>query len=291
MDTTRGHRQCSHWPRRSVLSKLPLLLLLMALIPTSSWAKSRKQAVTLFWTHDAVELSHATYVTPAQESSVHAAKDRKLEATQAISGTAMAVNRKGEGSIPLRAVDGKVRAARCSAEKLAAYWARAASKGHSGIAIDEFGDADRRVNEKMVKALMLTRKAHPHLFIAVWNAGRLSEDLARAYAQYANLVVLETYFKGDTELSRRFERDIHVARRAGILHKTLFALGINDENPFVADTHQPWANSRMQLEAQMKWIRSHAPIMPGIAIFAPNASLAIQRAALQLASKIFGETR
>lgn len=289
MATAGGQRPCGHLRSRPGRVALAVTILIAALAPGQVWADSHKHAVTLFWTHNDKALPRATYVTPARRSPAPTAARAKLESRRVRPGSPPAAGRKVDGPIHLRSVDGKVLAAECSAEKLAAYWAHAASEGYSGIAIDEFGATDKNINDKMVRALALTREARPHLFIAVWNAGRLSEKLAQAYARYANLVMLETYFNGDRDLSRRFGRDIPVARRAGILHKTLFALGINDKNPMVGNSYQPWANTPSQLEAQMKWIRSHAPIMPGIAVFAPNASLAIQRTALDLVTKIFGK--
>lgn len=193
----------------------------------------------------------------------------------------------GQVPMELRTVDGKVVAEEMSPKQIADYWSSAAGEGFPGIAVDEFGHPDEVVNEKMAQALHLFRSGFPHLFVAVWHAGRLTDDLIQAYRKDADLVILETYVSGSDSLDHRFLPKLEAARDGGILEKSVFALGINDQDPRLGVALPPWANTRGELEAQMRWIRDNAPKMPGIAFFSPRASVEIEQTAVGLASKIF----
>jgi hypothetical protein len=78
------------------------------------------------------------------------------------------------------------------------------------------------------------------------------------------------------------------AREGKIAHKTILALGINDRaTPEALKRQGRWANSEEELTAQLRWIRAHAPDMPGVAFFAPAASPELVRFADQLAGRSF----
>lgn len=187
----------------------------------------------------------------------------------------------------LRTVDGKAAAATMTVEQLVAYWGAAAQRGVAGIGIDEFTGTNRPLNTKLLTALALTRWRYPHLYIAVWQAGRLDRQQAYAFGRYADLVVLEAYSSNSKELAELSSGSLAVARQAGILHKTVIGLGINDLDPTVGRARRPWANSRAEIESEMRWVHHVVPISPGVALFAANASPSLESSAYNLASKIF----
>ena len=79
-----------------------------------------------------------------------------------------------------------------------------------------------------------------------------------------------------------------MAKRTGIIHKSVFALGINDNDERVKGYPlRQWANTPGNLEAQMRWIKENAPEMPGIAFFSSAASREMLKTADALAGEIF----
>src|SRR5262249_39841678 len=149
-------------------------------------------------------------------------------------------------------------------DALVAHWSGPAEAGYKGIAIDEFGfDGGGEVDRKMARALLLTRKQAPDLFIAVWQTRRLSDTLLKAYQDAVDLVMVESYVGGTSGFEKQFGSTIDRIRRGGILAKTILALGINDRaKPEDLKRHGRWANSEEELAAQMRWIRTHASEMP-----------------------------
>jgi hypothetical protein len=231
--------------------------------------------IILFWTHYGQFLPRATFITPGPMNLI-----------RSTNGTEMA-EEAAHHPTHLRSRDGKVIAEERTAQQLADYWSQEALDNYGGIAIDEFGHPKEALNRKMANALALTDERMPNLFIAVWHAGPLTPELAESYKNHADLVILETYFSGTTDLADWFQAKVDAARLAGILSKTIFALGINDDDPIVGTNAQPWANTPAELQAQMDWIRANAPESPGIAFFAPRGSLSLQRTAYDLAVQIF----
>jgi len=257
--------------RSSPLKVLPLLVLLGGAPPTAQV----KSPVIVFWTAYPYQLPHITHFTPnvgIGDDSEQSFSHDKLRAS---------------GIMPLKSVPGKIAARDLTAEALAQRWGEAHEQGYAGIAIDEFGSREGEINAKMIKALGIVRRDSAGLFIAVWHAGPLTGEFARAYGRNADLVMLETYVAGDAYLAWKFGPKLSCAWREGILGKTVFALGINDVDKRLGTTVQPWANTPRELQAQMRWIRSHAPEMPGIAFFASHASFDIQRRASEIAWSIF----
>jgi hypothetical protein len=194
------------------------------------------------------------------------------------------------GVTPLRWVGGF-----CYREKtedeLVEHWSKPARMGFRGIAVDELGyDGGGEVDRRMARALVRTRKQAPDLFIAVWQTRRLSPVLLKAYKEAADLVMVERYVAGTSGLDRKFAPVIDEVRRAGLLARTVLALGINDQaKPEVQKRQGRWANSKEELAAQVGWIRRHAPRMPGVAFFAPAASPRLVRFADELAGRSFAK--
>lgn len=176
-----------------------------------------------------------------------------------------------------------------SIEALADSWSGAARLGYRGIAIDEFGcDNGGPEDRKLMQALRRARKQAPTLFIAVWQTQGMTDELFNAYAENADLVLIESYQGGERGFEATFEGALKRARKAGILKKTIFALGINDRASAARQKEEGrWANTEAELERQVRWVREHAPDMPGIAFFAPDASDRMVRCADELCGKYY----
>jgi hypothetical protein len=254
--------------RNRLLPRPALVLVVCLIASTSLHAEIPVSPLILLWTTHDDHLPHLSYVTPA-----------RLPAETAADAAAEPMR--------LKCLDGRITAEAKTAQQLADYWSSASQQGYGGIAIDEFGHMDKETDAKMLEALALIDMKCPKLFIAIWHAGALTSDLVRSYKEHADLVMLETYFSGQDDLSRRFQENLLMARDGGILGKTVFALGINDKDARVGGALKAWANSPEELKAQMEWIRKNAPEMPGVALFAPKASREIQREADDLAWRIF----
>lgn len=178
-----------------------------------------------------------------------------------------------------------------SEDELVAYWASAAKQGYVGIAIDEIGHVDAETDAKAANALIKLKRSYPDLFVAVWHAGGLTSELLYGYREGVDLVLLETY--GVPFEMKRYkswvEEQIATVRKAGIIRKTVFAVGINDAaTPEEWQKVGQWVNTVSALRQLLTFIRQKAPEMPGIAFFAPRASGTMVKAADKLAGEIFG---
>jgi hypothetical protein len=191
---------------------------------------------------------------------------------------------------PLKWAGGRVFASEKPIHELVRKWCAPAKKGFVGIGIDEFGMLGPIFSAKLGKALVQAKATCPELYIAVWHSGPLTKNQAKYYVEGADLVMLEAYFSGRSIFRWLVQRNISVARNAGIIGKTVVALGINDEHP---DAAKPgfwrWANTPEELEKQMRWIKQIASDMPGIAFYAPKASKTMLLEADRLAGQIFAQ--
>jgi hypothetical protein len=77
-----------------------------------------------------------------------------------------------------------------------------------------------------------------------------------------DLVILENYFTDQFYGWLTFSVNTQRARKACILHKTIFGLEI---------TGMDWEQQQPYIHEQIKWIRTHAPEMRGVGFFAPKA--------------------
>jgi hypothetical protein len=267
----RVHRRLGFYPR----SRMPAAALMLSLISLPALLAQGRSPTILFWTAYPYTLPHITHFTPniglGPTSETFYSQQDLL----------------AHGIMPLKSAAGKIDAKRLTVQELAQRWSSGKVQGYVGIAIDEFGSNDSSVNANMLEALAIARRDSPGLFIAIWHGGRLTPRFAEAYRRDADLVLLETYIAGKNFLRWRFGLKLDAARQAGILDKTVIALGINDIDKRLGTTMQPWANTSDELQAQMRWIRSYAPTSPGIAFFASHASFEIQRRASELAWSIF----
>ncbi len=262
-------------PARGRFLVAALAAAILALGRTAAAAQA-PPPIILFWTAYPEALPHITHVTAFAAGSASKethARGRSLS----------------KGIMLLKYRDGRAIAEDKTAEELADYWCGARALGFQGIAIDEFGHTDARTDEKMSKALALAKRRDPKLYIAVWHAGRLTPEMVRCYREHADLVMLESYCSTKKHPFRRFAENLDLAREGRIVGKTVFALGINNEDRGPDGSADPWANTPEDLRSQMEWVRRNAPEMPGIAFFASRAGVEIQREADRLAWRIFGE--
>jgi hypothetical protein len=260
-----------------------LVLAGVAVAPTGGGGEKTKPVgppYFVFWCSEPQDLKNATHVTPQVWAEGDAAGKRKYRKFPQDFWLR-------RGVTPLRWKGG-----RCYKDKseddLVAYWSGPAALGYKGIAIDEFGhDRGGEVDRKMARALVRTRRKAPGLFIAVWQTRRLSKVVLEAHREAADLVMLEIYAGGEG-FEKKFTQGVAEVRKAGISRKTVLALGINDRAPEKEKRERGrWANSKSVLEAQVRWIRAHAPEMPGVAFFAPRASAALVRYADDLCGRHF----
>jgi hypothetical protein len=237
----------------------------------------------VFWCPNPQELKNATHITP----QVWVEGDVRGKAKYPAFPQDYWLDR---GVLPLRWVGGFCYRQKTE-DELVAHWSKPAKSDFRGIAVDEFGyDGGGEVDQKMARALVRARKQAPKLFIAVWQTKRTSEVLWKAYAEAADLVMVECYVSGTTGLDKKFGPVLAKVRQAGIQNKTILALGINDQAKAEDRKRQGrWANSEKELEAQVRWIRTKAPQMPGVAWFAPVASPKLVRFADDLAGRLFSK--
>ncbi|MGB7591676.1 MAG: hypothetical protein WCD04_07665 [Terriglobia bacterium] len=138
------------------------------------------------------------------------------------------------------------------------------------VMIDEFGfDYGGRMDEKSAQILRQTKRRKPELAFAVWEMrGPIPKVLAEAYRDVADLVMMESYV-GDQKQYWWIASQVWSARRYGILAKTIVVLGVGKGgNP-----GENWAQTKEELEQQIRFVRLIAPESPGVGFFGGTAEL------------------
>ena len=138
------------------------------------------------------------------------------------------------------------------------------------VMIDEFGfDYGGRMDEKSAQILRQTKRRKPELALAVWEMrGPIPKVLAEAYRDVADLVMMESYV-GDKNQYWWIASQVWSARRYGILAKTIVVLGVGKGgNP-----GENWAQTKQELEQQIRFVRLIAPESPGVGFFGGSAEL------------------
>ena len=136
--------------------------------------------------------------------------------------------------------------------------------------IDEFGfDYGGQMDQKSAQVLRQTKLKKPDLALAVWDMrGPIPQVLAEAYRDAADLVMLESYV-GNQQQYWWIAMQVWSARRYGILTKTIPVLGVGKGgNP-----GENWAETKQELEQQMRFVRLIAPESPGIGFYSGTAEL------------------
>jgi hypothetical protein len=138
------------------------------------------------------------------------------------------------------------------------------------VMIDEFRfDFGGRMDEKSARILRQTKQQKPELALAVWEMrGPIPKVLAEAYRDVADLVMMESYV-GDKKQYWWIATQVWSARRYGILPKTTVVLGVGKGgNP-----GENWAQTKEELEHQIRFLRLIAPESPGVGFYGGTAEL------------------
>jgi hypothetical protein len=145
------------------------------------------------------------------------------------------------------------------------------------VMIDEFGfDYGGRMDEKSAQILRQTKRQKPELALAVWEMrGPIPTVLAEAYRDVADLVMMESYV-GDKREYWWIASQVWAARRFGILPKTVVVLGVGKGGKPGED----WAETKEELEQQIRFVRLIAPESPGVGFYSGTAELLARADAL-----------
>lgn len=136
--------------------------------------------------------------------------------------------------------------------------------------IDEFGfDYGGQLDQKAAQILRQTKSKKPDLALAVWEMrGPIPQVLAETYRDVADLVMLESYV-GSQRQYWWIASQVWSARKYGILPKTIIVLGVGKGgNP-----GENWAETKEELEQQIRFVRLIAPESPGVGFFAGTPEL------------------
>jgi hypothetical protein len=138
------------------------------------------------------------------------------------------------------------------------------------VMIDEFGfDYGGRMDEKSAQILRQTKRQKPELALAVWEMrGPIPKVLAEAYRDVADLVMMESYVGGKKQYWW-IASQVWAARRYGILPKTIVVLGVGKGG----NSGENWAQTKQELEQQIRFVRLIAPESPGVGFYSGNAEL------------------
>jgi len=143
--------------------------------------------------------------------------------------------------------------------------------------IDEFGfDFGGQMDEKAARVLRQTKLKKPDLALAVWEMrGPIPQVLAETYRDVADLVMLESYV-GSQRQYWWVASQVWSARKYGILPKTIIVLGVGKGgNP-----GENWAETKEELEQQIRFVRLIAPESPGVGFFGGTPELLTRADAL-----------
>jgi len=136
------------------------------------------------------------------------------------------------------------------------------------VCIDEFGfDFGGQTDQKTAEILLKTKEKMPKLSLVVWQMrGPIAPVLADAYRDVVDLILPEAYV-GDKKDYWHIITQVRAAQFQGIMHKTIIGLGLGiGGNP-----GENWAETKKELEQQIRFLRLIAPESPGVAFFAAGA--------------------
>jgi hypothetical protein len=136
--------------------------------------------------------------------------------------------------------------------------------------IDEFGfDYGGNIDQRSAQVLRQVKLRMPDLALAVFDMrGPIPQVLAEAYRDGVDLVMMESYV-GSPQQYWLIATQAWSARKYGILPKTIFVLGLGKGgNP-----GEDWAETKEELERQIRFVRLIAPESPGIGFFGGNPEM------------------
>jgi len=187
------------------------------------------------------------------------------------------------------------RKAGVSAEQFAAYLEND-SKAHGGLVYDELGGYDNRelAESNPIVGLRMFLKDHPERFTALYVMGNLKPAMAtmvrREPFDYTgqvlpkrsgiDLLLLECYlnykvpsFNSHSRYAY-FDQHIDVAREYDVLEYAIMCLGFagTDDPAYERSGRGPHRVEPYDLEDQIRYVRRHAPEMPGIGFYGHDHS-------------------
>jgi len=136
--------------------------------------------------------------------------------------------------------------------------------------IDEFGfDYGGLMDQQSALILRQAKLKKPELALTVFEMrGPIPQVLAEAYRDVADLVMMESYV-GSQRQYWFIASQVWSARRYGILPKTILILGLGKGgNP-----GENWAETKEELEQQIRFARLIAPESPGIGFYSGTPEL------------------
>ena len=136
--------------------------------------------------------------------------------------------------------------------------------------IDEFGfDYDGHLDQKSAEILRQTKLKKPELSLVVWQMREpITPGLAAAYRDAADLVLFESYVNSQRQYWW-IATQVWSARTYGLLPKTIVVLGVGKGgNP-----GEKWAETKEELEQQIRFVRLIAPESPGVGFFGGTPEL------------------
>ncbi len=138
------------------------------------------------------------------------------------------------------------------------------------VMVDEFGfDYGGLMDQKAAQVLRQTRLNRPDLSLTVYEMrGPIPKVLAETYRDVADLVMFESYVH-DQRAYWWIATQVWSARYYGILPKTIVILGVGKGgNP-----GEDWAETKEELEQQIRFVRMIAPESPGVGFFGGTPEL------------------
>jgi len=138
------------------------------------------------------------------------------------------------------------------------------------VMIDEFGfDYGGQMDEKAAQILRQTKLKKPDLALAAFEMrGPIPQVLAEAYRDVADLVMMESYVHSQ----QRYwwiASQVWSVRKYGLLPKTIMVLGVGKGGK----PGENWAETKEELEQQIRFIRLIAPESPGVGFFGGTPEL------------------
>jgi hypothetical protein len=136
--------------------------------------------------------------------------------------------------------------------------------------VDELGfDYGGLMDQKAAQVLRQAKLKKPDLSLAVYEMrGPIPQVLAETYRDVADLVMFESYLH-DQRGYWWIATQVWSARRYGILPKTIVILGVGKGgNP-----GEDWAETKEELEQQIRFVRTIAPESPGVGFFGGTPEL------------------
>ncbi len=137
------------------------------------------------------------------------------------------------------------------------------------VCIDEFGfDFGGQTDQKTATILRETKTNMPELHLAVWQMrGPIAPVLADTYRSVVDLVLLEAYV-GNKNNYWHIITQTRAAQLQGLMHKTIVGLGLG----VGGKAGENWAETKNELEQQIRFLRLIAPESPGVAFFAAGVN-------------------